>query len=413
MAAPSRGELFELRVARLLHAEGALVRRRVNLDQQVGGRQQVTDVDVLAFFFDDTLRLRLVTGECKTAEAKSAPSTKDRLLWLAGVRRLVGAEDGFLATMKGARDPDRHFARSLGLDVVDERDLARRESILGLDAESGVAFHSADVIAREQEVDAMARKDEELRRVLSFIDSELWVGEPVAALKRALGALRVLGTRWDGGLDEREQRVVRWLVAETIIGFVAALTRLAGESYRAPEDVFTKHLNERLAEGLASYDAMREIAKQVDRFLVGVLREAGVDENRLVGAIGALAPRPPAYAEPLAELIQRLAAEPRLSRQLARLAEAYLARERSGEQRDESEPDCARLLRLVAAFVERQGRLPAELVEPLRWRPGAARVSGREGSTPQQDGPTVETASVGENGPSEAAEQQLFSQQQT
>src|SRR4051812_2038653 len=106
-AGPSTGELFELRVARLLHAEGAFVRRRVNLDQQIGTRMQVTDLDVLAFFFDDTLRLRLEAGECKTAETKSAPSTKDRLLWLVGVNRLVGADHGFLATIKGVRDQDR------------------------------------------------------------------------------------------------------------------------------------------------------------------------------------------------------------------------------------------------------------------------------------------------------------------
>lgn len=367
MPAPSRGELFELRVARILYAEGAFVRRRVNLDQQVGGRVQVTDLDVLAFFFDDALRLRLVTGECKTAETKNAPSAKDRLLWLAGVNRLVGADDGFLATIKGARDVDRQFARSLTLELVDTRDIARREGILGLTADAGVSFHSDVALALERDADSATVKDEELRRVFWFVRSELWLGDPVTALKRALGALRVLGNRWSPNLGLREQRTLRWLMGEAVCGLSVALVRLAGESYRTPEEVFAKHLNERLAEGLASYDAMREIAKQVDKFLVGVLREAGVDDNRVVGAIGALAPRPPAYSEPLLELIQRLAAEPRLTRALPRLAESYLARDLYGERL--AEDDGARLLRLVAAFVERQGRLPAELVAPLKWRP--------------------------------------------
>jgi hypothetical protein len=394
MAAPTVGEAFELRVARVLHGEGAFVRRRVNLDQDVGGRLQVTDLDVLAFFFDDTLRLRLETGECKTSEAKSAPSAKDRLLWLAGVNRLVEAEGGFLATTKRARDTDRYFARSLSLELVDLEDLGRREAILGLRSETGVSVHSADAVTLERIVDTAMTKDEELRRVWSFIRSELWLGEPVPALKRALGAMRVLGQRWSPALSERELRVVKWLASETIIGFALAVTRLAGESYRAPEDAFAKHLNERLAEGLASYAAMREIAKQVDAFLVGVLREAGADDRHVVGAIGALAPRPPGYAEPLLELIQRVAAEPRLARQLPRLTEAYLALDLYGGDLGGEEAPAARLLRLLEAFIQRQGRLPEELTAPLRRRP----VSVASEPANEEEASTDD----GSNGPSSA-----------
>jgi hypothetical protein len=404
-AAP--GELFELRVARLLHAEGAFVRRRVNLDQQVGGRLQVTDLDVLAFDFDDTLRLRVETGECKTAEAKNAPSTKDRLLWLVGVNRLVGAENGFLATTKTARDPDRHFARSIDLDLVDVRDLERREAILDLRPDGGVAAHSLDALAFERQVEAATKKDEELRRVYWFVRGDMWLGEPVPALKRALGAMRVLGQRWSPELPVPEQRVLRWLASEAIIGFVVAVTRLAGESYRAPEQVFAQHLNERLAEGLASFDAMREIAKQVDKFLVGVLREAGVGDSHVVGAIGALAPRPPSYAEPLLELIQRLAAEPRLARRLPQLAEAYLALELYGGDLGDVEADGARLLRLLAAFIQRQGRLPDELTLPLRRRPGGGHRATAELPAPEVTATTEETAGAVGDG-SDDPEQRLF-----
>jgi len=366
----AKGELFELQIARLLVAEGAFVRRRVNLEPS--GRQ-VTDLDVLAFLFDETLRLRLATGECKTAEAKSAPSSKDRLLWLAGVNQLVGADDGFLATMRNARDEDREVARSLNLEIIEPRALERRERIALPEA---MTAHSEAALAIERQVDTACGKDDELKRVYQFVRSELWLAPPVAALKRALGAMRILGSRWSPSLGEAQQVVLRWLFAELLCGFVIAAVRLAGESYRTPEDVFAKRLNERLAEGLASYDSMREIAKQVDRFMVGVLREAGVGETEVVGAIGALAPRPPAYAEPLLELIQRFAAEPRLARQVPRLAERYAASEYPSE-----EPEAARLLRLVAAFVERQGRVPADLVTPLRWRSGVDSSSDAGDST--------------------------------
>src|SRR5205823_4280882 len=135
---------------------------------------------------------------------------------------------------------------------------------------------------------------------------------------------------------------------------------LAAESYRQPEEVFARHLTERLAEGLASYEAMREIAKEVDKYLLGVMRDSGVDETRAVAALGAFAPRPPSYTEPLLELISRLASSPAATTTLPRAVEAaYIDGVRP-------EGEAGRLLRLVATFLERQGRLPAELLGPLR-----------------------------------------------
>jgi hypothetical protein len=336
----------------------------VNLDQYVGERLQVTDVDVLAFFFDRSLALRLVAAECKTAEGRSAPSTKDRLLWLAGVNHLVGADEGFLATARAARNGERRFAALLGLAVVDPRDLERRETILGV-GDSVVATHSQEAIARAEE--AAKVKDEELKRVYTFARSELWLVPPVTALKRALGACRVLGARYSTDLPDAERRVVEWLAAEVVAGVALALTRLAAESYRQPEDVFARHLTERLAEGLASYEAMREIAKEVDKYMLGVLRDSGVDETRAVAALGAMAPRAPGYTEPLLEVISRLAASPLTCATLPRTVDAAYA----GSAAD---GEAGRLQRLVATFLERQGRLPVALLAPLRQREESAGV---------------------------------------
>ena len=98
---PPKGDMFEARVARLLTAEGAFVRRRVNLEAQFGHRfSTITDVDVLAFRFAPDLTLSVAAAECKTTEAKSQPGVGDRLLWLAGLRGLVDADTAFLATTK-------------------------------------------------------------------------------------------------------------------------------------------------------------------------------------------------------------------------------------------------------------------------------------------------------------------------
>jgi hypothetical protein len=147
------------------------------------------------------------------------------------------------------------------------------------------------------------------------------------------------------------------------------MVRLASVAYRQPEETFDRYLRERLAEGLADYDTLQEIAKSVDRYVVGVLSGVGLDPALSVGAMGAFVPQPPGYAEPLQEVIQRLARQPISSGQLAQEADLRYARrflpELPMEAREER-TDVTRSLRLIAAFVERQARVPASLLEPIR-----------------------------------------------
>lgn len=100
----NRGEQYECRVARVLHHEGAVVRRAVDLNLQFGERFTVTDVDVLALTFLPSLRRQVTICECKTTTG-SGPTAGDRILWGAGVRQLVpGADRHMIATVRTATD---------------------------------------------------------------------------------------------------------------------------------------------------------------------------------------------------------------------------------------------------------------------------------------------------------------------
>jgi hypothetical protein len=369
VAPPTKGSLLEARVARLVHAEGAFVRRGVDLTASFRERFQVTDLDVLAFSFDRTLQARITNGECKTTEARSAPSSGDRLLWLVGVGRLVGADASFLATTKNASDNTRALAARLGLEIVEPRDLERREELVGLKATSPYGVHSPDVYAIAEAVAKTIKGDEGLRRVQAFVRSDLWLLPPVAALKRAIGACRMLN--YSDALPEPERLAVAWLASQAIIGISLALTRIAASAYRQPEDVFERYLHERLAEGAASFAAMRDMSKTVDKYILGVLSELEVDPARATQAIGAFEPKPPTYADPLVELVQRLALAAPAAVDVARLAEYQLLAALDTTVLDAPPPavdpaTTGRLLRLIATFLERQAELPASLVEPLR-----------------------------------------------
>lgn len=365
----AKGPQLESRAARLLLNEGAFVRRRVVLEPQFGEKFTLTDLDLVAWDFSSSLAERMTIGECKTTEARNAPSSADRLLWQAGLRRLVGAERSWLVTSKVASDPLRRLAFELGSTISDERDLARREQLLGLGPSDRYGSHDPRLLGIIDEVRATTKPDRELLRAYWFARSELWLSAPATAMKRALGAARVVAEKYSDRLPDRERRALFWLTGELVAGISLAIVRLAGEAYQAPEPVFAARFSERLSEGVADFRALEQVSKAVDEYMTGVLRQAGADPGTIVRSLGAFAPRPPAYAERLTELVQRFAASPRAAVDVPRLIDAryagYLLGEANSEWAAADHGETARLLRLVSAFLARQIRSPQRLIGPL------------------------------------------------
>jgi hypothetical protein len=110
---------------------------------------------------------------------------------------------------------------------------------------------------------------------------------------------------------------------------------------------------------------------------MGVLTDAGVDPARRVASLGALQPHPPAYTEPLGELITRLASSPKTTAILASIADWRVAAYFKPSLVQESAliqqqvllfdtKEASRLLRLVATFLEGRLGVPAPLLEVIR-----------------------------------------------
>jgi hypothetical protein len=378
--AKDKGDAFERRVARLLASEGYFVRRRVNLERHFGERLAITDADLLVFDIGLTLDVRVGVGECKATEARGAPTAVDRLLWLTGVRRLLSADSAFLATVKEAPERIRGLAAELEIEVFDERDIIRREEVVSRRAEPGPVAHGDDDLAVEQAVFTAVRKDDELRRLYWFVRTDVWLQSPSAGLKRAMTAMKTIGSRWSDQLPADEQMALRWIARELIVGFALAIVRIAGDAYRHPEDVFSARLRERLSEGIADYAAMRKLAGAVDAFVLGILREAGVPPRRGINALGAFEPQPPAYFEPVAELIQRCAQVPRAASRLPHAVDGLV----HGRAASMVPPLTGQLVRTAYAFLARQSGLPpALLVELTIESQGASAVpdalAGRDG----------------------------------
>jgi hypothetical protein len=370
-ASVSKGDLYELRICRMLFWEGAFVRRAINLNVHFGEQFTVTDIDVLALRFAPNLELQITIGEAKTTTASSAPKATDRLLWGGGLRALVGADGNFVATTKPASERVRRLAASLGGELLDEQDIAHREALLGIDSSTSWGPYHPDLLLAQQGTLSTIKDDADLKRVYWFLRSNFWFEQPVPGLKRALGACRMLAGRYSDQLSDAERKALKWLAHQAIAVTTVALARIAAVSYRQPPTVARARLTEQLAEGLADYHTLSEISRTVDRYVMGVLREANVDPGRVVSALGALSPAPPAYTEPLLEVVERLAAEPAATSQLPRTVDWLIAEAELGARQGKMpastvevlEGDTERLLRTVGVFLTGQTKLPHQLTE--------------------------------------------------
>jgi hypothetical protein len=367
--APNKGDLFELRLARLLSAEGAFVRRAIDLNMHFGEGFTVTDLDLLAYRFSPALDLHLTIGEGKSAQGKKGPRAADRLLWVHGVRDLVGADSAFVATTRSASDRLRGLARQLGVSLLDERDLAHRERIQGLTDETAWGPHDPALLVRQREMYEAIRDDTELKRVYWFLRSEFWLVPPLVALKRSFGALRILLRRLGG--SERDGSIL-WLGRQAQVNITVALVRLAAVSYRSEPKVVRQQLVQQLAAGPnVDYATLSELSRQADRYMMAVLKEAGVEPGKQIESLGALSPSPPSYTEPLIEVIERLAEDPAAAAALAQATDWNLAGTELGGDLGDVQgvsanlADVGRLQRLVAAFLEGQIKVPRMMLEGI------------------------------------------------
>lgn len=365
----TKGDKHELRVARLLFAEGFFVRRAIDLNMKFGEELTVTDLDVLALRFNPDLSVSVSIGEVKTAQGRKGPKLADRLLWLRGVQSLVQADAAFVATLKGSSPRVRGLGESLRIAVIDERDLTYREEAAGLSEDSSWGSCDPRLLTRQREIYDIAKSDKNLKRIYWFIRSEFWLLDNVIGVKRALGALSILGGEWDPGQAEDRRKAIKWLASQLQVNIVVGFVRLASRSYSEEPARSSEWLLKELASGPGlNYETIRKISDQVDRYITTVLRDLDADPGKQAGALGAFSPQPPPYAESLLEVIQRLALEPEAAAELPRFvdnraAAADLQEELGGvRMRSDLAPACERLSRLIGAFIAGRLKVPPELL---------------------------------------------------
>lgn len=363
----NRGDTMEMRVARLWFWEGYYSRNGINLRHRYHPETlMVTDIDLLAYDFGASLRVSRTIGEVKTGTGKSAPKPLDRIIWLRGLKELVEVEHAELVSSNPPSERARSLARSIGIRAQSEADVERREKHANIADVEEAGSHGVRAFHERLWVHKHCKSDPFLDRAFWFLRSEVWFHDETTACKRLIGLYGQLASRWTPDIEDGDSRALRWLLAETVSIFTLNVVAVASEALRSAPDFLVARLGERLSGGLAPASAMRQIAKDVDKYLGGILKAANAPASVTVDAMGALHPQPPPWTESFADLVSRVARNPEQARRLPRQMD-ILAHERIVWKRHISlipydrlalsDPGVGRLVRLVAAFLRSQSNV--------------------------------------------------------
>lgn len=208
----TKGDVLEYRCYRLLQKMGYLVRRQ-QVILTIGGISQVTDIDLYGIKFNLEFSKDVVIVECKNRK-KSSPL--DRILWLRGLKEIVGAHSALLF-IPGAKWDIKDYAFDKGVKVIDSEFLDYLES--ALDINQSVFYGLTDFRYYEllyAEWKPLLFRRNKYRRVLDFLHIEAKTTAPYKGINRLFSEIKwvlpSLSTR-----EDKASRLSLWLLYEIVI----------------------------------------------------------------------------------------------------------------------------------------------------------------------------------------------------
>ncbi|MDF2990598.1 MAG: hypothetical protein K0S37_1112 [Microbacterium sp.] len=353
------GDELEARTAQVWFWEGYYSRYGIDLTNHYGAELiQVTDLDLLASAFGPALEVRKTIGESKSG-GRSAPKPLDRIVWLSGLQNLVGANQAELTIKAAPTSRVRELGRHLNVTVQSIADLTAREDDIDLRAVADTGAHGAGAMQLRKTVQAISRNDPFLESAYRYLTSTVWFLDVFSATKQTLGLARTLAERWTPGVKDDDHLAMRWLISEAVSLLGYNIVAIAGHVRPMSSDAFNSYLRERLADGIVPAQKMRVLARDIDKYISGVLTAANAPATIRTQAIGAFEPSPPDWADSLAELALRLRRIPNIAdlpRQLDLLVYERLARGRTvpadaASRLRLADPETTVAIRTLAAFL--------------------------------------------------------------
>jgi hypothetical protein len=368
MADPTPGTILEARSHRVFLAQGLFAERGLLPMATPDRRMLATDIDVLVSEYGSGFHLTRRHVECKSGGF----ALVDRILWLNGVRTLLGADSSYLI----AADVDlaaSDFAHGLDVQLFTSLHLDAWEKSIGIPGDLWPCrsdFATFDAArGRWQRLSGDKAADEAwrfLRTTLAFVEVESWLRPKYRLLNRLFRLLTEIGRQFEG-YDTDQALCARYVCSALIVRLSQYLLGVCADVAGIMPTEIDKYLTNRLTFGDQDPAQAMNLTQATVVWMRELLR---AKEITVPGDIDAARLHtPPAYASEVVKLVRRLLDQSQEARYLPLAVERMqfgldtddkLVRLRAAAGSADS------LAALLKAFAARSFKLPNALIAPVR-----------------------------------------------
>ena len=385
------GVILEARFQRLFLAQGIFAERSLWVAADRSRKLMATNIDVMISEYASGYHLTRRHAECKSGKRVRI---LDRVLWLHGVRSLLGADASYLV-LDSFYEQGVEFARSLDIDVMTINQLATWERAFEINRDewpSRSDFEWLDPIRNQArnlaKEKGKSKVDLVIREAAIFVETESWRSFGYGILNRLLRLLRSLSDTYEKAIHtESKTLCVRYTASALLVRLSQYLLAVCLDVSRVPVSDLQSYLGNRLTYGDQDPEQASGLVRSTVDWMSQALRERGstipseADATRLFVA--------PRFSEGLVALIQKLLVTPNEAKylpiameveQFGKVGEADLFPRLGSAWRTGSH-----LAALVRGFAIASLGVKAPVLEPLRQESALPRGSRRAARVEEGD----------------------------
>lgn len=283
------GDPLEYRVARFFIYQGFFVRRGREL-YTVGNLDQATDLDVFAVRYTNLFRREVQICECKGG----GEGPLDRIFWIAGVKRYVGATRATLIR-KSTKWNIKDFANNSGVEIIDLPRLEVFEKAANIENVWPGASNRLFFLEHEREWNSYLPKDSILSELFHTLAGEVRFHDPLSAINFLLHHARGLSRELE---DNRRvpESLAKFLLADVISHLALFCMRVAEMTFSLSEGDRNGFIEKGLTYGGLDAKLTQRIFRNAERLAAESIRFYVGHEPRLDSALFMM-PKAPNIAE--------------------------------------------------------------------------------------------------------------------
>lgn len=224
----SKGALLEFRLQRLLFFMGYFTKRGIIMKTSADDlADEITDLDAYGTYIHKDFSVKRIWADCKSGKAKPL----ERISWIKGIRTSVKIDD-VIFVKSGVRINTKQFARRSGILVLDNDTISKLEKDFGItenDWRGSWDYNTQyDNINKLKKIVAYNGRD--LKNIAQFIESNYWVFDYYARIKKCITGLKQLYDFHELAKED-EKYIIKWAMYELISLFTLATLNICREVY--------------------------------------------------------------------------------------------------------------------------------------------------------------------------------------